>query len=117
MILVSVITFISASFVIDDPKAIVANIDTLVFCSGKFYYEMSEKAAEMGVDNMAFVRLEQIYPLPKTQIRLGTMTGRRGSHRVHREMSQVSRQEQASWLLLRLGQYQRFLLTQPLQPI
>ena len=54
--------------VIDDPKAIVANIDTLVFCSGKFYYEMSEKAAEMGVDNMAFVRLEQIYPLPKTQI-------------------------------------------------
>ncbi len=54
--------------VIDDPKAKVANIDTLVFCSGKFYYEMSEKAAEMGVDNMAFVRLEQIYPLPKTQI-------------------------------------------------
>ena len=54
--------------VIDDPKAKVANIDTLVFCSGKFYYEISEKAAEMGVDNMAFVRLEQIYPLPKTQI-------------------------------------------------
>ena len=54
--------------VIDDSKAIVANIDTLVFCSGKFYYEMSEKATEMGVDNMAFVRLEQIYPLPKTQI-------------------------------------------------
>lgn len=54
--------------VIDDPKAKVANIDTLVFCSGKFYYEMSEKAAEMGVDNMAFVRLEQLYPLPKTQI-------------------------------------------------
>ncbi|MEY3237770.1 MAG: hypothetical protein RI883_1871 [Bacteroidota bacterium] len=54
--------------VIDDPKAKVANVDTLVFCSGKFYYEMSEKAAEMGVDNMAFVRLEQIYPLPKTQI-------------------------------------------------
>jgi 2-oxoglutarate dehydrogenase E1 component len=54
--------------VIDDPKAKVATVDTLVFCSGKFYYEMSEKAAEMGVDNMAFVRLEQIYPLPKTQI-------------------------------------------------
>jgi 2-oxoglutarate dehydrogenase E1 component len=54
--------------VIDDSNAKVANIDTVVFCSGKFYYEMSEKAAEMGVENMAFVRVEQLYPLPKTQI-------------------------------------------------
>jgi 2-oxoglutarate dehydrogenase E1 component len=55
--------------VLDDPKAKVANIDTLVFCSGKFYYEMSEKAEELGVDNLAFVRLEQIYPLPTKQIK------------------------------------------------
>lgn len=54
--------------VIDDAKAKKAQIDTVVFCSGKFYYEASEKAAEMGVDNMAFVRIEQLYPLPKTQI-------------------------------------------------
>ena len=54
--------------VIDDSAAKVANIDTVVFCSGKFYYEMKEKANEMGVDNMAFVRVEQLYPLPKTQI-------------------------------------------------
>ncbi|MEY3438902.1 MAG: hypothetical protein RL265_1487, partial [Bacteroidota bacterium] len=54
--------------VLDDPKAIVSAIDTVVFCSGKFYYEMSEKAAEMGVENMAFVRIEQLYPLPKIQI-------------------------------------------------
>jgi len=40
----------------------------VVFCSGKFYYEMKEKAVEMGVDNMAFVRIEQLYPLPKKQI-------------------------------------------------
>jgi 2-oxoglutarate dehydrogenase E1 component len=54
--------------VIDDSAAKVANIDTVVFCSGKFYYEMKEKANELGVDNMAFVRVEQLYPLPKTQI-------------------------------------------------
>lgn len=54
--------------VIDDPKAKIASIDTVVFCSGKFYYEMSEKAAEMEVENMAFVRIEQLYPLPKIQI-------------------------------------------------
>jgi 2-oxoglutarate dehydrogenase E1 component len=54
--------------VIDDATAKVANVDTVVFCSGKFYYEMKEKATEMGVENMAFVRLEQLYPLPKNQI-------------------------------------------------
>jgi 2-oxoglutarate dehydrogenase E1 component len=37
-------------------------------CSGKFYYEMKVKAAELGVKNMAFVRVEQLYPLPAAQI-------------------------------------------------
>lgn len=54
--------------VIDDASAKVANVDTIVFCSGKFYYEMKAKAAELGVDNMAFVRVEQLYPLPKNHI-------------------------------------------------
>ena len=54
--------------VIDDPKANATSVDTVVMCSGKFYYEASEKAQEMGVENMAFVRVEQLYPLPKKQI-------------------------------------------------
>lgn len=54
--------------VIDDATANPTHVDTVVLCSGKFYYEMKEKAEELGVENMAFVRLEQLYPLPKTQI-------------------------------------------------
>ena len=54
--------------VLDDPTAVAKNIDTVVLCSGKFYYEMKVKAAELGVKNMAFVRVEQLYPLPSTQI-------------------------------------------------
>ncbi|WP_343748251.1 2-oxoglutarate dehydrogenase E1 component [Fluviicola sp.] len=54
--------------VLDDPTAKAGQVDTLVFCSGKFYYELKEKAAEMGVENMAFVRVEQLYPLPQKQI-------------------------------------------------
>jgi len=54
--------------VIDDSSAKASNIDTVVFCSGKFYYEMKEKAMEYGVDNYAFIRVEQLYPLPKKQI-------------------------------------------------
>ena len=54
--------------VIDDPKAKASQVDTVILVSGKFYYEASEKAAEMGVDNMAFVRLEQLYPFPEKQL-------------------------------------------------
>ncbi len=54
--------------VIDDAAAKVENTDAVVFCSGKFYYEMKIKAAELGVENMAFVRVEQLYPIPQTQI-------------------------------------------------
>jgi 2-oxoglutarate dehydrogenase E1 component len=54
--------------VIDDPNANAGAIDTVVFCSGKFYYEMKAQAKELGVDSMAFVRVEQLYPLPKTQM-------------------------------------------------
>jgi 2-oxoglutarate dehydrogenase E1 component len=54
--------------VLDDTAANVANVDTVVFCSGKFYYEMKAKAKEMNVENMAFVRVEQLYPFPQNQI-------------------------------------------------
>ena len=54
--------------VIDDATSNAKSIDTVVLCSGKFYYELKEKALQMGVENMAFVRIEQLYPLPQIQI-------------------------------------------------
>lgn len=54
--------------VLDDPTANVKSVDTLVLCSGKFYYELKEKAQQMGAENMAFVRIEQLYPFPHKQI-------------------------------------------------
>ena len=53
---------------IDDVSANPEIVDTLVLCSGKFYYEMKSKAIQNGVDNMAFIRLEQLYPLPELQL-------------------------------------------------
>jgi 2-oxoglutarate dehydrogenase E1 component len=60
----------SGSFkeVIDDSSADVAKVETVVLCSGKFYYEMKEKAVALGIDSYAFVRIEQLYPLPQNQI-------------------------------------------------
>ena len=54
--------------VIDDPNAKVNDIDTLILCSGKFYYELVEKASELGAENMAFVRVEQLFPFPQIQL-------------------------------------------------
>jgi len=43
-------------------------VDTIVLCSGKFYYEMKDEAEKRGVTNAAYIRLEQMYPLPEVQL-------------------------------------------------
>ncbi|MCW8969209.1 MAG: 2-oxoglutarate dehydrogenase E1 component, partial [Flavobacteriales bacterium] len=54
--------------VIDDTAAKVKDIDTLVFCTGKFYYDLLAKKEEINTENIALVRIEQLYPLPFHQI-------------------------------------------------
>lgn len=55
--------------VIDDPAADAAKIDTVVLCSGKVYYDILEQKEERGAgNNIAVIRLEQLYPLPEKQI-------------------------------------------------
>ena len=53
---------------IDDPKVIDAKeVDRVLLCSGKIYYELLEKKESEGFDNVAIVRIEQFYPTPKIQ--------------------------------------------------
>lgn len=54
--------------VIDDPRNIHKTASSVVLCSGKVYYDMVEEAEKRGVDDMAFVRVEQLYPLPRKKI-------------------------------------------------
>ena len=53
---------------IDDQSANTSNINTVVFCSGKFYYDLIEKYETIEAENIAIIRLEQIYPFPKKQL-------------------------------------------------
>ncbi len=53
--------------VIDDPEAKPAKTKTLVFCSGKLYYELLEKKEELQAHDLALVRIEQLYPFPREQ--------------------------------------------------
>lgn len=56
--------------VLDDPDVTeVDQIDTVVFCSGKVYYDiLEEKEKTESGGNMAVVRIEQLYPMPETQL-------------------------------------------------
>ena len=41
---------------------------TLVFCTGKFYYDLIDEREKLGSDDVAIIRLEQLFPLPKKEI-------------------------------------------------
>ena len=60
----------SGSFqeVIDDSLATPSKINQVVLCSGKFYYDLVEHYETLDKANIAFVRLEQLYPYPETQL-------------------------------------------------
>ena len=63
--------FAQGSFqpVIDDPAADVNKIKSLVFCTGKFYYDLIEEREKNGRDDVAFVRVEQLFPLPADRMK------------------------------------------------
>ena len=55
--------------VIDDPDVKKANVDTVALCTGKIYYDILEEKEKLGAgDNIAVVRMEQLYPLPEKQL-------------------------------------------------
>jgi 2-oxoglutarate dehydrogenase E1 component len=41
-----------------------ARVTRLVLCSGKVYFDLLETRRERGIENVAIVRLEQLYPFP-----------------------------------------------------
>ena len=59
----------SFQMVIDDTIADTARVKTLVFCTGKFYYDLLDKKEQLGRADVALVRVEQLFPLPVEEIR------------------------------------------------
>ena len=53
---------------IPDKEVLPDKSKTLVFCSGKFYYDLIKAREEKNRMDVAIVRVEQIFPLPKDQI-------------------------------------------------
>lgn len=55
--------------IIRDDKVLPNKCKTLVFCTGKFYFDLYKSREERKRFDVALVRLEQIYPLPRYEIR------------------------------------------------
>ena len=62
--------FTSGGFqeILDDNGVDAKNIKRIGFCSGKIYYDLIERREKEGVNDIAFVRVEQIYPVPSIQL-------------------------------------------------
>ena len=55
--------------VIQDSEVNMKEVDTIALCSGKLYYDLLEHREKIGgADNIALVRVEQLYPFPLRQI-------------------------------------------------
>ncbi len=54
--------------VIDDADAVVSKIKTLVLCNGKFYYDLLKERETQQREDVALVRIEQLFPLPTEAI-------------------------------------------------
>ncbi len=66
----SVDDLVNGSFqeVIDDKYAKIAKVKKVVLVSGKFYYDLLAKKEEVDAEHIALVRVEQLYPLAKSEI-------------------------------------------------
>ncbi|MDO9186354.1 MAG: 2-oxoglutarate dehydrogenase E1 component [Bacteroidia bacterium] len=53
---------------IDDSSANVKSVKKIAFCSGKIYYDLIEAKQKENNEDLAIVRIEQLYPLPTKQL-------------------------------------------------
>lgn len=63
--------FANGSFkmVIDDEEVNATQVKSLVFVTGKFYYDLLDERDKLGRNDVALVRIEQMFPLPIQDIK------------------------------------------------
>ncbi|WP_304047212.1 multifunctional oxoglutarate decarboxylase/oxoglutarate dehydrogenase thiamine pyrophosphate-binding subunit/dihydrolipoyllysine-residue succinyltransferase subunit [Jatrophihabitans endophyticus] len=63
--------------VLPDPSADASKVTRVLLCAGKVYYDLAAEREKSGRDDVAILRVEQLYPLPVDELRdeLATFPG------------------------------------------
>ena len=55
--------------VIPDPRGVdMASVHRVLLCSGKLYYDLEAHRRSLGRDDLAIIRVEQLYPFPQAEL-------------------------------------------------
>jgi 2-oxoglutarate dehydrogenase E1 component len=54
----------SFEYVINDVHPSPELVEKIIMCSGKVFYDLASKKEELGIKNIALLRIEQLYPFP-----------------------------------------------------
>jgi 2-oxoglutarate dehydrogenase E1 component len=62
--------FVEGSFrkILPDPTVVPDDARRVLMCTGKVYYDLVEARHQRGIDDVAIIRLEQLYPLSTAQL-------------------------------------------------
>jgi multifunctional 2-oxoglutarate metabolism enzyme len=64
------VDFTTGSFlpVLPDPVPPSGDVNRILLCSGKIYYDLADRRQKAGATDTALIRLEQLYPLPAEEV-------------------------------------------------
>lgn len=55
--------------VIPDPRGVAMDqVSRVILCAGKLYYELEARREQLGIQDVAILRLEQLYPFPRAEL-------------------------------------------------
>ena len=55
--------------ILPDPRGVaMESVDRVLLCSGKLYYELEARRAQLGREDVSIVRIEQLHPFPRREI-------------------------------------------------
>jgi len=81
-----------------DSKISAEKVNRLLICSGKVYYDLVEAREQNGIDDVAIIRLEQLYPYPKEEVQAVLD---KYPHVKHRVWVQEEPRNQGAWWYIR----------------
>ncbi|MCO8120868.1 2-oxoglutarate dehydrogenase E1 component [Stieleria sp. TO1_6] len=60
--------------ILHDPDVEISQAKRVMLCSGKIFYDLKKSRTERGIDDVALLRIEQLYPLESQEL-LGALDG------------------------------------------